>query len=668
MRTIKLIALAAISVLAMSSQAFCSSSWPTSVIIGSVKDYSPEITDDFYVNVNREWLVNAKLKPGRSRMGAFSELQDIIDERLKGLMTDGTVKGHDGELVRTLYALWLDWDKRNEDGVEEFNTQAKKITAIKTIDDLNAYFKTKDSFYNETVIANYGLGFDNVDSEAYNLEITATGLSLEDSAEYRKMTSNGERIKKMYDGEVIYMLRRLGYSEDEAKKFLENAFEFEKAIAGSMMTSDEKKSPEAVKKMYNPVTMEELKQKSKVFPFTDILEAHNVNSKLICLEQPKWLEALNALYTPENLENIKAYLLCHLAAAYISITDEPAYREFQRLSRERNGITKSKPDDEFAVDFVHKHLTVPVAKTYVSRYVPAEYKREVTEIINDTVKAYREMLESEEWLSEATRKKAVEKLDAMKLNVAYPDKWPDFSGLNINPDKGLIEALKVIDRYVTQKDFYERLNTRVDHNFWLDNDVVIVNAWYMQPENSINIIAGIIGGDFYNSEMSYEEKLGGIGSVIGHEISHAFDTNGAQFDKNGNMKDWWTEKDYKEFQARAEKLIKYFSAMKINGENYNGKLVQTESIADMAGIKAMLVIAEKHKDFNYDKFFRSYALVWKSAGTPEITDYLIRTDVHALAFLRVNAIVQQYEKFYETYKIQKGAGMYLAPDERVAVW
>ncbi|MBQ3694612.1 MAG: hypothetical protein II884_07545, partial [Synergistaceae bacterium] len=340
MRTIKLLSIAIVSMLIMSSQAV---SWPVSNIIGSVKDYNPKLIDDFYANVNHEWLINAKLKPGRVRTGAFNELQDVIDERLKALMTDETVKGHDGELVRTLYALWLDWDSRNEEGIDDLNTQAKKITAITSINELSEYFKTKDSFYNGTVIADYVAGFDNIDSEAYNLEILATGLSLGDSAEYRKMTSNGERTKKMHDGIVMYMLRRLGYPESEAKKFLESSYEFEKAISESMMTVDELNAPEAIKKMYNPITMQELREKSKAFPFADIIEAHNANSKLICLEQPKWLEALNALYTPENLENIKAYLLCNLAGSYIAITDEPAFREYQRLSRERYGITQSRP-------------------------------------------------------------------------------------------------------------------------------------------------------------------------------------------------------------------------------------------------------------------------------------------------------------------------------------
>ena len=170
--------------------------------------------------------------------------------------------------------------------------------------------------------------------------------------------------------------------------------------------------------------------------------------------------------------------------------------------------------------------------------------------------------------------------------------------------------------------------------------------------------------------MSYEEKLGGIGTVIGHEISHAFDTNGAQFGKTGNVESWWTEEDNANFKKRAEKLIKYLGTFKVDdsGENYNGSLVHTETIADMAGVKAMLGIAEGIEGFDYNKFFRQYAKIWRMIQTRELNDMRVRTDVHALPYIRVNAIVQQYEEFYDTYGISEGDKMYLAPKARVAVW
>ncbi|MBQ6919235.1 MAG: M13 family metallopeptidase [Synergistaceae bacterium] len=659
------------ALLLMSDSAFSHemTPWLDTNILGAVKGYSPKLEDDFYGTVNLKWLNNAKLKPGYVRTGAFTELQDVIDARLKGLMTDQSIDGHDAELVRKLYAMWLDWDSRNANGLADLDKQAGRITEIKTLSELSDYFMEEDTFYNGVMIAGFGLGRDDKDSESYNLELSATGLSLGDAAEYKKLTSNGERVKKMHDGIVSYMLRRLGYDTKFINEVLERSYSFEEKLASHEMTLQELRHPSAIEKMYNPLTMDELREKSPVFPFADILVSHNAVSDLMNLQQPGWLKALNELYTESNLEEMKAYLLCNLVSGYITLTDEAAFREYQRLSRERFGISESKPDEELAVDFVHGRLPVCVSKTYVDRYVPESAKEEVADIIRQTVKYYRSMLEAEDWLSESTRKKAIEKLDAMRLNSAYPDKWVDYSEYEIDDKMTLFSAVKALDRYKVQKYFYDRMNQKVDHDLWIE-DVVVVNAYYMPSENSINIIAGIIGGDFYDSYMSYEEKLGGIGMVIGHEISHAFDTRGAQFGKTGNVESWWTDEDNANFKARADKLIKYLDTFKVDdsGENYNGTLVHTETIADMAGIKAMLGIASEIEPFRYDEFFKQYARIWKLIQTKELSDLRIKTDVHALPYIRVNAIVQQYDEFYRTFGITSDDGMYLAPDQRVAVW
>ncbi|MBR4196978.1 MAG: M13 family metallopeptidase [Synergistaceae bacterium] len=645
--------------------------WLNSNVIGAMKDakYSPSLKDDYYANINHDWLMNTALKPGYPRAGAFTELQDTIDERLKAMMTDVTISGHDADLVRRLYALWLDWDSRNAEGLADLDRQAGRITSIKTLDELSAYFMQEETLYSGEMLADFGIGRDNKDSESHNLELSATGLSLGDSAEYRKRTANGDRVKKMHDGIVRYMLRRLGYTEEFARDILERSYRFEEKIAAHEMTLKEVYDPSAIDKMYNPLTMDELRQKSPVFPFADILAAHNAVSDLMNLQEPEWLKALNELYTESNLEDMKAYLLANLVSGYITLTDEAAYREYQRLSRERLGISESKPDIDLAVDFVHGNLAGSVSRIYIGRYVPESAKKEVEDIIRRTVKYYRAMLESEDWLSESTRKKAIEKLDAMRLNSAYPEKWVDFSGYEISADMGLYEAVKALKKYKIQKYFYDRINTKVDHDLWI-NDVVVVNAYYQPSENSINIIAGIMGGDFYSPEMSYEQKLGGIGMVIGHEISHAFDTNGAQFGKTGNVESWWTEEDSAHFKKRAERLIKYIDTFRVDdsGEHYSGELVQGETIADMAGVKAMLGIAEGIEGFSYNKFFRQYAKIWKMIQTREMSDLRIKTDVHALPYIRVNAIVQQYEEFFRTYGIGEGDNMYLAPEKRVAVW
>ena len=666
-----LIAAALSVILASQSHADGMTPWQNTNIAGFVKNtgFSPALKDDYYANINHAWLKSAVLKPGYSLSGAFTELQDVIDSRLKRIMTDAADSGHDSQLVRRLYSMWLDWDSRNAEGLADLDKQAAKILGINSLSELSEYFMTEDSFYLGTVIADFGLGHDRKDSESYNLELSSASLSLGDSAEYRSRTANGDRTKKMHDAIVTYMLRRLGYTEEFARGILESAYSFEEKIAAHEMTLQELNSPSAIDKTYNPLTMDELREKSPVFPFADIIAAHNAVSDLMNLQQPEWLKALNELYTESNLEAMKAYLLCELVKGYMITTDEAAYREYQKISRERYGITESKPDDELAVNFVHGSLPVSVSKIYVERYVPESAKREVEDIIRRTVKYYRSMLEAEDWLSESTRKKAIEKLDAMRLNSAYPDKWVDFSEFDFPEEAGFHDAVQALTKYKVRRYFYDRLNTKVDHDLWV-NDVVVVNAYYSPLENSIKIIAGIIGGDFYSSEMSYEEKLGGIGTVIGHEISHAFDTRGAQFGKTGNVESWWTEEDKAHFEARADRLIRYLSTFRVDdsGENYNGSLVQTETIADMAGVKAMLGIAAGYEGFSYDKFFRQFAKSWKMIQTREVNDLRIKTDVHAMPYIRVNAVIQQYPEFYRTYGISAGDGMYLAPEDRVAVW
>lgn len=659
---------------AANSQTKSESPWINSNVLGhaaEVYDKAPSEREDFYLNVNYDWIKNAKLEPGKSRR--WGDLEHELDQVLRSLMTDETLKGHDADLVRNLYALWLDWDARNKNGLGKLKSHIEAVEKVKTIEELNEYFKSDECRLHGALIANFWLGLDNEGTDFYNIEISATSLSLGDSAEYRKLTSNGERAKKMSDGIALYMLERLGYDENQRQQILERAYEFESEISKSMMTVEELESPEAVTKLYkNPVTLEKLRELSPVFPMAEILESYKIFSDRMNLQEKEWLEALNKIYNDEQLENIKAYLIRNIAMGAITRIDEPAYREYQRLSRERNGITESAPDVEIAANFIHGNLLTPLSKIYVEKFIDPKTKKDVTEIINEAIDYYREMLKNETWLSDETKEKAIEKLNSLTPRAAYPDKWHDYSGLDIkskNDGETFETALEKLEKF-EWNDFYGRLNTKLDRELWGEHDIIIVNSYYSPVMNEIFIIAGILSGDFYSPERSREENLGAIGTVIGHELSHAFDTRGAQYDKSGALKNWWKPEDYKKFQERADKLIKHLGKIKPwkGFENYNGSLVQTETIADIAGMKAMLGIAAKYKDFDYEKFFRSYARTWQNIMTPEHLDNMLRTNVHAVPYIRVNEIVRQFEEFYKTFGIMSGDTMYLAPEERIEVW
>ena len=505
------------TVMANAEEIKTESPWINSNILGHAAEIygnAPSAREDFYLSVNYDWIKNAKLKPGKPSNSSFSELEHELDENLRALMTDETLTGHDADLIRNLYALWLDWDARNKNGLGKLKTHIEAVEKIKTIEELNEYFKSEECRIYGDLIANFSLGLDNDDPNFYNIEISATSLMLGDSAEYEKLTPNGERTKKMAEGIAKYMLDRLGYDENEIQKILAQAFEFENEIAKSMMTLEETASPEAVKKMYtNPVTLEKLRELSTVFPFAEILESYKVFSDRMNLQQKEWLAALNKIYNEAQLENIKSYLIRNIASGAITKIDEPAYREYQKLRMERLGIKESAPDVEIAANFVHGNLLTPLSKIYVEKFMSPKTKQDVTEIINETIAYYREMLKDETWLSESTRAQAIEKLDAITPRVAWPDKWRDYSKLEIkSKEQGetFESALEKIRKFGWEN-FYSKLNTKVDREMWGDSDIIIVNSYYSPSKNEIFIISGILSGDFYSPERSREENLGAIG-------------------------------------------------------------------------------------------------------------------------------------------------------------
>ena len=552
--------------------------WINSNIIGTVRDsgYDPDLKDDFYVAVNREWMQTATLEPGYPVTSGAMDLDKTRTEQVMALMTDESLTGEDAEKCRNLYNLWLDWDARNAyDNIGEIKKHIEPVEAISTIDELSDYLVSEESFYYGGNLTAAYVGFDKKESEKYSVEIYATDLTLGDPAEYEEMTENGKNTQEAADATSRYMLGRVGYSEEEAEALLDKKYEFEYRIAPYEMSVAEWNSPAAVELTYNPVTVKELEELSPKFPLAGFLEtAGYAGSNYLDLKEPEWLKGLNELYTEENLEGIKAYLIDAIVSGYIDVIDEEAYRTAQEISMKRRGISDVRPDEELAYKFVADVLSSSVARMFVQKYMTEETKAQITEIIDDSIGYYREMLSDVDWLSEETKEKAIEKLDNIGVNAAYPDQWVDQSALVIlSGEEGetLLTAIDKISRFNHDLSC-SYINTEVDPVYWPDENVVQVNSYYDPSRNSIYIIAGILGGDFYDADMSIEEKLGGIGTVIGHELSHAFDTNGAQFDKDGNLVDWWTEEDYETFEGRASRLIDYLSSMTVNesGKNYDG--------------------------------------------------------------------------------------------------
>ncbi len=647
--------------------------WIDSSLLENIKGLEQaSAKDDFYQYVNYDWLKTAEIKEGNTEAGSFNKVEEQQNEKVYKLMEDENLQSHDAALVKDLYHSILDWDSRNETGMKDAEQVVNRIRAIKTIDEMSDFLMDPDASYGTWDLMQPVVGPDTKNAEVNIAGIESNASAegafiLKDAAEYKERTDLGERYYKARKTELESLMTRVGYSKEEADRIFEDNLQFEAELAGAAFTENDIMSPDYSEASYNPYKLSELGALMKNFPISDYLQAYDYSgASVITIEQPKLLEKFDSLYVEENLEQIKDYLIITFLRSNASCWDEEAYNAAVTADNAINGITGKQADEQVAYTAVKDHLNTPMTKAYLEEYDMTDTKKRITELIENVIAAYREMLQSEDWLSEETREKAIEKLDAMRINTLYPEEWEDYSGLDL---EGLsyYEAMKAIASYEAKLNV-SKIDRNVDHEKWAYMTME-VNSYYNELDNSINIILGIIDDPFYRDDMSIEEVYGGIGSVIGHEISHAFDTLGAQFDKNGNKKNWWTEEDQEAFNQRANKLIAYFDGITVlNGQNIIGRNVSGEAIADIGGMKVLLQMAEQQENFDYDKFFTAYANIWCTAITPEYEQTRVLQNPHPAAFVRVNTNVQQFEEFYETYGVEEGDGMYLAPENRVSVW
>ena len=621
--------------------------------------------DDLYLYANYDWLKETEIRPGYRSESAFTVVADEIREMSMAVLTDESLEGEDAALVQGLYAAFLDWDARNALGVEPVRETLEKIKAVSDLDGLTALFCDRDTRAEQFFAFGSSTGFN--DPETYLLAIKPMGLLLGDSAEYVERTEMGERMETAYRMAVVKMLPKFGFTEEEATDMLDRALALETELAGGIMTSAEGMSPDYIQRVNNEMSPDEAYALCKNFPLSAIIEAWGFDAAERCLvTEPAYLEKLDAVYTEERLEDLKNYLMVCAALDNMSALDRDCYEISIACDNMINGSTGSQPDEEVAYNVVRGTLTTPMDRAFLAKYDATQMKEDITRICEESIAYYRGMLEEEDWLSAETREKAIEKLDAVTINAVYPDKWRDYSGLSLE-GRGYYDCIKAIADFNTE---YNRslLNTKIDHELW-NFDILETNAYYNSQDNSINIIRGILGGTFYQENMSTEEFYAGIGTVIGHEISHAFDTNGAQFDASGALSNWWTEEDYIAFLGRAQKLIDYYNTMTaFGGYQVQGQNIQTEAIADMAGVKCMLGLLEQKGEADYRVFFETYAKIWARLNTREMEYLCLMQDSHPLHYLRANVTAQQFDQFLEAFNVCEGDGMYLDPADRVLVW
>lgn len=650
--------------------------WLCSFLDGNVTvdTPTPDLKDDFYLAVNKDDLASRQIPEGYSICGTLYDVAMQSDEDIKNLFTENSeADSHDAQLALNLYSLFMDWDTRNELGVTPLKEDVDAVEAIDSIEALTEYLGTTP--YEDQVGSLYEIAMmdDLDDSSVHVLYIAQGPLFLDDPAEYRELTAYGASIKEARTKLAGRILQKLGYSEEEAAGKIVNCLAFETELAQAMMTKEEQGKPDYISRINNRYTRDELEEAQGELPILDVLEKAmgypQADSYL--LYQPEWLAKLNELYTEENLTKIRDSLIVKEVIASAASLDRECYEWSVECNNAIRGSKGMLPDETVFSSRVAGVLPWPVSRLYTEKYLSQDDKDRISEMIDEILAEYHGIIEEADFLSDETKEAAFGKLETMGKCVLWPDDWSayDCEELEIaSAEEGgtVRDALKAVSRFSIAKNIQDYPEP-VDKEKWLYPPTT-VNCFYNPQANNITILGAFARGEIYDPDMSEEELYAKLGTVIGHEISHAFDSTGAQFDKDGNMTQWWTEDDLSAFKERNDKLVAYFDKIHPwEGQDYMASIKSGEACADMGGIKCMLRIAAKKDDFDYDEFFRAYADLWAAKGTLGTAQDYIR-DSHPFSYLRVNCTLQQYDEFLDFYGIEEGDGMYLAPEDRVNIW
>lgn len=679
------------------------SKWIDSSIDGSIDADTPtNVKDDFYTAVNRDFLLEPLPEDTKSLdFGTF--IGEPFAEKMNALFTispedtEGTDPEilptekleHIQELVHYLYAQGEDVQGRAEAGVEPLRPFLEKIENISSMEELTAYFRNEQGQNLFGIqLAPFTVTEPSTDrtGNKYTVMVMPQALlTLPNNTDYRDPSGDAFSYD-LYNREMLgSILGRLGYSTSQINALLVSCYRFEAKLAWCLPEKGTTDDPDYWTNNDPAFTREELDALCGNFPLGTILDACGLGaSETYTVPCPLQLEEIGKIYKEKNLSDIKAYLEVQTVLNAVSLLDDDtnAMAEEAKRQAERNAKTPSLEDateeeqqqaarQTIYTRFVSPYLSDAFQQMYVAHYCTAQQKADLTEMVLRIQKAFRQTLENCDWLSEETRAEALAKLDNMGLHVLYPDNLIDYTSLSFEGCENLLDAVARVNQF--DMDLQVGLvNQKVDRSNW-DMTVIpttMVNAMYMPTNNSINILAGFLASDeAYSTEKTIEQNLACIGSVIGHEMTHGFDTSGYAYDQNGYKRMWWTSEDRLSFDTRAANLIRFYSGLTpvSDGAYLNGQNLSGEAIADMGGMKFVLTVAKSIPDFDYDLFFRSYAKLWRTHDT-YMMELMASSDEHPLAVLRANVTVSQFEEFQQTYNVQPGDGMYVAAEDRILVW
>ncbi|WP_121666901.1 M13 family metallopeptidase [Mesonia aquimarina] len=638
--------------------------------------------NDFYNYVNGNWMKETEIPEERTSWGGFQVLRKSTDEDVLEIIAKAKESGKYGANTDQakaifLYESQLDTMARNEAGIQPLLPALERISSINSVTDLQ-----KVVAKNSAIIADpfFGLAaFSNPsNSDINSAYITPGGLGLPDRDYYTKKDSESKKIRTQYVDHITRMLQFLGDSKEEARQQAETILALETRLAEPRL---DKVASRDFRNFNNPRSLDQVQKMVPAVDWKQYISDLGVEKELdtVLVMQPEYMNELQTVFAEGNIEELKTVMrwaTLNNSASKLSTEIEKANWDF--YSKTLNGAKKQRPADERALSTVNASVGEALGQLYVDAKFPPEAKAKAEEMIANVIAAYQERIERLDWMSDETKKKAIEKLDKFTVKIGYPDKWEDYSKLDVNAENNFYQNSVAVSAW-NFRDNLSKINEPVDKTEW-GMSPQTVNAYFNPFNNEIVFPAAILQPPFYNYKADAAVNYGGIGAVIGHEISHAFDDSGARFDADGNLNNWWTEEDLEKFTKRGNKLAEQYSAIEVLDSVYiNGKFTLGENIGDLGGVLGAYDGLQKYyKEHGRpgkidgftpeQRFFLSWATVWRTKMRDEALRSKIKTDPHSPGQYRAYVPLQNVDAFYEAFDIKEGDSMYIAPKDRVSIW
>lgn len=633
-------------------------------------DKNATVASNFYQAVNKDWLLKTKIPADSPSIDNFYTLDEDIKGKLKKDIKNLGEGKETSDITGmsefiTFYKAASDYKQREKDGLEPLKPYLKEIEDIKDLNDL----ASKSASLTDKGIPlpfGYDVGTNAENTSQKQIQLSPPSILLPDVSIYKDEASKKQYLTPI-ETATQKALEMLGYSEKNSKRIVKEALEFDEIIAKYSLSNEEMSES---KNLVHPKTAEEINAYSGSFKLYDVIkDIMGRDLETINVPNTKYFENYSKIVNQDNFSKIKSWILVQEAMAASNSLTEDYRLNFQSISMAIMGTQKPVSKEDTVYEMSVNLFSDVMSVYYGRKYFGEEAKTDVTGMIDKIKNVYRGRLQQNDWLTEGTRNKAIEKLDKMKVFVGYQeDVDPGTKELHLDSNKSFFELSEDIAQF-GKRYTIDHFDDPIDKNKW-SGSAFDINAYYNPESNSINFPAGILQAPFYDKNQSTEKNYGGIGVVIGHEITHAFDSNGADYDENGDMHNWWTKADTKAFDKRIKAFEDQWNGLEIYGTKVNGKLTVTENVADAGGLSSTLqVLKTEMTKPNLKDYFENYADIWKQKASLQYNKYTMVQDVHAPNELRVNQQLKNLPEFYEAYpQIKEGDAMYLAPSKRISLW